>query len=83
MLSFLVCVTSVMHFEARFSLCLPVTLGPDILNLIPVQPEHYHLMEQADGADHHRQQGALHWVWCQNKTDDFHEVRDGERDQEE
>lgn len=70
-------VTFVVHFKVRFGPCLL------LLQLIPVQPDHQHLMQHTDSSDHHEQQGALHWVRVQGEAEDLHEVRETQRGEEE
>lgn len=67
-------VTFVIHFDERFSL--------RTLLLIPVQPEHQHLIKQTASADCHKHQGVLYCFWRHKKADDFHKSRETQRGQD-
>lgn len=67
-------VTFVIHFDERFSL--------RALLLIPVQPEHQHLIKQTASADCHKHQRVLYWFRHHKKVDDFYNSRETQRGQD-
>lgn len=68
-------VTFVIYFNVRF--CLRALL------LIPVQPEHQHLIKQTASADCHKHQRVLYWFRHHKKVDDFYNSREAQRGQDE